>query len=131
MTIHIENTIREVIGFKLTQTSRSLNMKNLVCLMLLLSSSLSIAQIQEKGSIEFTPIIGYSTSYHIHSFLLGSSPVSGFQIGVYGDYFLNDRWSLRSGLLYQRMGAEKNDFPIVNNEYSEKTKYLTLPFVAL
>lgn len=58
---------------------------------------------------------------------MGSSSVPGVQFGVYGNYFFNDRWSFRSGLLYQRMGAEKIDFAIFNNEYSERTNYLTLP----
>jgi len=88
---------------------------------------LGISQIREKGDIELTPIVGYSASYHIHSTLLGALPISGVQFGVYGDYFLNDRWSVRSGLLYQKMGAEKIDLVIISNDYSEKTNYITLP----
>jgi hypothetical protein len=102
-------------------------MKNLLFFGLLLSSFLSIGQIREKGHIELSPIIGYSSSNHLQSFLFGSSPVSGIQIGIYGNYFLNNRWSLRTGLLYQKMGAGKIDFAIFSDEYSEKTDYLTLP----
>lgn len=101
-------------------------MKNIFSIGLLLSSFLSIGQIREKGNIELTPIIGYSSSCHIHSILLGSS-VSGIQFGIYGNYFFNDRWSLRSGLLYQKMGTDKINSTIFNNEYSERTNYLTMP----
>ncbi len=104
-------------------------MKNIFFLGLLLSSFLSFTQIREKGAIELTPIVGLSTSYHIHSALFGSSPVSDFQVGIYGNYFFNDRLSLRSGLLYQKMGSKKIDVAIFNNDYSEKTNYLTLPLV--
>lgn len=96
---------------------------------LLLSSFLGISQIREKGTIELTPIVGYSTSTHIHAVFFGSPSVSGIQLGVYGDYFLNDRWSLRTGLLYKRMGTEKIDFAIFKSDYSERTNYITLPLV--
>lgn len=39
------------------------------------------------------------------------------------DYFFNDRWSLRSGLLYQTMGTQFFG-------YEEKLNYLTLPINA-
>lgn len=102
-------------------------MKKLLCFGLLLSSFVSLSQIREKGTIELTPIVGYSTSSHIHAIYFGSSPVAGVQLGVYGNYFLNNRWSLRSGLLYQGMGTEKIYFAIFRSDYSERTKYITLP----
>ncbi|WGH75686.1 outer membrane beta-barrel protein [Tenacibaculum tangerinum] len=102
-------------------------MRSFLCIGLFFISSLSIGQIREKGTIELTPIIGYSASYHIHSFVFASPPVPGIQLGVYGNYFLNERWSLRSGLLYQKMGTEKIDFSILKDDYSEKTNYITLP----
>lgn len=88
---------------------------------------LGMSQIREKGDIEFAPIIGYSASYHLHSVVLSAPPISGFQFGLYGDYFLNDRWSIRSGLLYQHMGTEKIYFAFFNSDYSETTNYITLP----
>lgn len=102
-------------------------MKKLFCLGLLISSLLCIGQTRKKGDIELIPIIGYSASYQIHSFLFNSSAVSGLQLGIYGNYFFNNRWSLRSGLLYQKMGTNKVDFFIFYDEYSEKTNYLTIP----
>lgn len=102
-------------------------MKNLICFGLLISSLLCSSQTREKGNIELTPIIGYSASYQLGSLFFGSSSVSGIQLGVYGNYFFNDRWSLRTGLLYQKMGTNNIDISIFSNEYSERTNYITVP----
>lgn len=102
-------------------------MKYLICFGLLMSSLLCNSQTREKGNIELTPIVGYSASYQLGSFLFGSSSVSGIQLGIYGNYFFNNRWSLRSGLLYQKMGTNNVDFSIFTNEYSERTNYVTVP----
>lgn len=102
-------------------------MKYLIYFLLILSSLLCNGQARDKGNIELTPIIGYSASYQLDSFLFGSSSVSGIQLGIYGSYFFNDRWSLRTGLLYQKMGTNDVDFTIFINEYSERTKYITIP----
>ncbi len=92
-----------------------------------MNSLLCNCQTREKGNIELTPIIGYSASYQLDSFLFGASSVSGIQLGIYGNYFFSNRWSLRSGLLYQKMGTNNVDFSIFTNEYSERTNYVTVP----
>jgi len=102
-------------------------MKYLICFLLFMSSFLCNGQTREKGNIELTQIVGYSTSYQLDSFLFGSSSVSGIQLGIYGNYFFNNRWSLRTGLLYQKMGTNNVDFSIFTNEYSERTNYITVP----
>ncbi|MBL7558990.1 outer membrane beta-barrel protein [Olleya sp. YSTF-M6] len=102
-------------------------MKYLICFGLLMSSLLCSGQTREKGNIELTPIVGYSASYQLDSFLFGSSSVSGIQLGIYGNYFFNNRWSLRTGLLYQKMGTNNVDFSIFTNEYYERTNYITVP----
>ncbi len=102
-------------------------MKYLICFGLLMNSLLCNCQTREKGNIELTPIIGYSASYQLDSFLFGASSVSGIQLGIYGNYFFSNRWSLRSGLLYQKMGTNNVDFSIFTNEYSERTNYVTVP----
>lgn len=93
----------------------------------LLSCCLSMAQSEQKGTFELTPIVGYSASYQGGSFLFETSAVSNVQLGVYGNYFLNDRWSLRSGVLYQQMGSNNIDFPLFTSDYEERTSYLTVP----
>jgi len=44
-------------------------MKYLICFGLLMSSLLSNGQTREKGNIELTPIVGFSASYQLDSFL--------------------------------------------------------------
>jgi len=102
-------------------------MKYLICFGLLINSLLCNSQTREKGKIELTPIIGYSASFQLGSLLFGSSSVSGTQFGIYGNYFFNNNWSLRTGLLYQQMGTNNIEVSIFTNEYSERTNYITVP----
>ncbi|PJX24605.1 hypothetical protein CAP47_03740 [Psychroflexus sp. S27] len=102
-------------------------LKYIICIGVLLSGLICSSQTRDKANIEISPIIGYSSSYQLHSFVFGSSSVSGLQLGVYGNYFLNNRWSLRTGLLYQKMGTNKVDFFIFTDEYSERINYITVP----
>src|SRR5690554_6382007 len=102
-------------------------MKYLICFGLLISSLLCNGQTREKGNIELTPIVGYSTSYQLDYVLFGSSAVSAIRIGIYGNYFLNNRWSLRTGVLYQKMGTNDVYFAIFSSIYSQRTIYITVP----
>ncbi|WCO03029.1 porin family protein [Psychroserpens ponticola] len=78
------------------------------------------AQERDKGVIEIIPYLGYS------SFFLNGDEVeqldsrASLSFGVKGDYYFNDRWSLRSGLTYDAMGASvpKSDL---------KLDYLNIP----
>ncbi len=82
------------------------------------------AQTREKGAIELTPQIGYSSSnYYGGDAGTLNEPISGVAFGVTGDYFFNDRWSLRSGLLFQTMGTEVSGF-------EDKLSYITFPLNA-
>jgi hypothetical protein len=77
------------------------------------------AQNREKGTTELTPFIGYSSSNYYGEDINNSS-LGAVAFGVDADYFFNDRWSLRSGLLYQTMGT-------TFRSYEEKVNYLTIP----
>ena len=79
------------------------------------------AQSREKGAIELIPQIGYSSANYYGEESLDSNTLSGVSFGVGADYFFNDRWSLRSGLHYQTMGAKGS------GGYEEKLNYITLP----
>ena len=79
------------------------------------------AQSREKGTIEIIPQIGYATAnYYGDAVQSGNSTLSSVTYGVGGDYFFNDRWSLRTGLLFQTMGTS-----ILSIE--EKLSYMTIP----
>lgn len=75
-----------------------------------------------KGDITLAPQIGLNLStytsdatYDLRISLAG---------GVIGEYYFSDRWSLRSGLLYDAMGAE-DDFDNI-----DKLNYLNIPLQA-
>ena len=86
-----------------------------------------IGQAQnEKGTFELTPIIGFASSNYTSSKKLSNDPITSTDFGSYADYYFNNRWSIRSGFLFQTMGSEYRDGII----YTEKLKYLTLPINA-
>ena len=87
----------------------------------LLTLSFMNAQTRAKGTIELTPQIGYSTAnYYGDNAYSNTSSLSSVTYGIGADYFFTDRWSLRSGLLYQTMGAQGSGI-------KEKLNYLTIP----
>jgi hypothetical protein len=81
------------------------------------------AQEREKGDIELAPHIGYSSYFLNGDNVNDFSSISSINYGVNADYFFNNRWSLRSGLLSQTMGAE--DF---SGEL--KLNYISIPLNA-
>lgn len=99
-------------------------MKKIVTLFLSVSAFLSFSQSRDKGTIELSPVIGYSQSM---VYIFTSEPVDGINIGSNVDYYFNENWSLRSGLFYQTMGSNEVNFLIFSDKYSEKLKYLTIP----
>ena len=78
---------------------------------------------QSKGDVSIAPQLGinltnyFSTDY---SYDLRVAP----SVGVIGDYYFGNRWSFRTGLLYDPMGV-KDDYG-----YTDKLSYITLPLNA-
>lgn len=67
------------------------------------------AQKRSSGDIELIPYVGYKQSFFNGGGLLESlEQLTSTRFGVNGDYYFNDRWSLRSGLNYDVMGAKGN-----------------------
>lgn len=80
-------------------------------------------KFKEKGTIEITPKIG-SSSFSEYDDNDSTDSNSGVEFGATIDYYFNDRWSLRSGLVFDKMGAEyKND----GIYYEDKLNYLSIP----
>jgi len=106
-------------------------MKNFIFLTIFFTGFFGFSQNREKGTIELTPIVGYSSSNYYSSEDLSNSGINSVDFGVNADYYFNDRWSLRSGLLYQTMGSEYSGFD--GNQiitFEDKIKYLTIPMNA-
>lgn len=97
---------------------------NLLILSILLSAtSILSAQIHERGTVELVPNIGFSASDVYGDVDDDSDYRSDVQFGVVGDYYFNNRWSLRSGLSYFNMGTKIYEFEL-------KLSYLNIPINA-
>lgn len=97
-------------------------MKKILVLSSLMLGFLSFAQLREKGTTELIPTIGSASSnyYGTSIDMFYYSPISSVNIGVKGDYFYSSRWSLRSGILLQKMGSRYQG-------YSDELKYISVP----
>ena len=102
-------------------------MKNvLLTLVTLLTFGLTNAQVKEKGVIEITPKIGIS-SFSEFNEDDNTNSNSGVELGATVDFYFNDRWSLRSGLIANKMGG-KYDFE--GESFEDKLNYVTIPINA-
>ena len=105
-------------------------MKKFLSALITLISFVSVnAQSKEKGTIEITPKIGSSNFHQYYNgdrFEFNLDSNSGVAFGATADYYLNNRWSLRSGLVFNKMGFKYNFF--VARE--EKLNYLSIPLNA-
>jgi long-subunit fatty acid transport protein len=72
---------------------------------LMFTSATFFAQIRETGTIELIPFIGYSSSNLAGDYAEDFNERGAFNFGAIGDYYFNDRWSFRSGLNFNSMGA--------------------------
>lgn len=78
---------------------------NLLIVGLMFTSSVFFAQSREAGTIEIIPFIGYSSSNIAGDYTEDFDARSAFNFGAIGDYYFSERWSFRSGLAYNSMGA--------------------------
>jgi hypothetical protein len=69
-------------------------MKKFTLFLALCSLTLGFSQTRENGTLEVVPTIGTTLS----GTSLITSDRSSIRVAIIGDYYLSDRWSLRSGL---------------------------------
>jgi hypothetical protein len=93
----------------------------------------SNAQLKEKGVVEITPKIGYSTFGEVVKDGLNANgtkssgttdSTTGVSFGVTVDYYFNNRWSLRSGFSLDKMGSKTNAGSITGED---KLNYFSIP----
>ncbi|HQE35141.1 hypothetical protein C3L50_08800 [Flavobacterium alvei] len=101
-------------------------MKKLLLVLALVSMGYTNAQTRNKGTMEITPKIG-SSSFYENSEYDSSKYNSGVQFGVTADYYFNNRWSLRSGLIFDKMGGTNTD---AEDKYEDILNYLSIPINA-
>jgi hypothetical protein len=95
-------------------------MKKIIVMSTLFLGLVSYAQLREKGTTELIPTIGSASSIYYGETSLTSRSLSSVNLGVKADYFYTDRWSLRSGLLFQKMGSQYLG-------YIDELKYISVP----
>ncbi|QMU66266.1 MAG: outer membrane beta-barrel protein [Flavobacteriaceae bacterium] len=109
-------------------------MFTITCGLILTSITLN-AQKRDSGTIELIPNIGYSRSFLSGDEVDGLDSRDALQFGVIGDYYFNDRWSIRSGLSYFSMGASVSGSelqPVLGSELRLDLQlgYLNIPINA-
>lgn len=103
-------------------------MKKILVVLALASFSFANSQVKEKGVIEITPKIGTSSfSEYNNEDEDSTKSNSGIEFGATTDYYFNDRWSLRSGLMFDKMGGV---YYMDNDRYEDKLNYLSIPINA-
>lgn len=100
--------------------------KLLLSLVALAAFGFANAQIKEKGTIEITPKIGTSSFTEYTDKDTGKYN-SGVEFGATVDYYFNNRWSLRSGLISDKMGTRNYD---AGDVYEDELNYLSIPINA-
>lgn len=80
-------------------------MKKILLASAMLFSAYGFSQLREKGTIEVTPLIGYASSTFTGDNVENAKTLSSINFGVNADYYFNNRWGIRSGVLLQNMGA--------------------------
>lgn len=99
-------------------------------LIALLFSCASHAQIREKGEIEVSPFIGYSVANYYGDVGVLNESVENPYFGINGDFYLNDRWSIRTGIEYQSMGSQGYTFFYMPEHFKEKLDFISVPLHA-
>jgi len=74
----------------------------------LLASFVANAQVREKGAVEISPFAGFATSKHYGDFVSDNKSLISATFGVDADFYFNNRWSIKIGAQYQRLGARIN-----------------------
>ncbi|WP_426430237.1 porin family protein [Winogradskyella sp. HB-48] len=81
----------------------------------------------DSGDFTLAPQVGLNLSNYTSSENLNNRIRTAFNFGVVGEYYLNDRWSLRSGLFYDSKGTKIKES---GEEYIDKLNYLAVPIHA-
>ncbi len=106
------------------------------------ASSAVNAQIRERNDIEIAPFIGINSSNYYGDVSLNNSNKALYTpvFGVTADFYMNNRWSLRTGLEYQTIGSSVYTSELINNPQdnyyyryfyeSEKLNFVAIPIHA-
>ena len=85
-------------------------------------------QQRVKGDVELTPFVSLQIASLSDTFFYTSSRISG-TFGIRADYYFNDRWSLRSGIHYDKFGSIEDETFIFTSD-KLFVDYLSIPLNA-
>jgi opacity protein-like surface antigen len=96
----------------------------LLIIIVLFFTAQSLAQTNQKNDFTIAPHVGATFSSFSSNEDIDFNIRTSLSLGAHLEYYLSDRWSLRSGLLYAPYGAE-DDFDNI-----DKLNYLAIPINA-
>lgn len=100
-------------------------MKKLFVSALMLMLATTYGQQREKGTFELTPILGAGVAnYYGEDVTSKNKSITRATYGIEFDYYTSQRWSLRSGFIFQNAGTQVNSVGI-NAE--DNLQYLIVP----
>lgn len=94
-------------------------------------SFIANAQVREKGDIEVSPFIGISTANYFGDVGMMNEATVNPYFGANIDFYLNNRWSVRTGIGYETMGSQGEYYGFYGFEsFKEKLDFISLPIHA-
>jgi hypothetical protein len=100
-------------------------MKKFIITAVLLISALGHSQQREEGTVELAPVLGIGfANYYGGDTTSANKSITRATFGATIDYYFNEIWSLRSGLVYQMYGTEVR---YQGNYGEDNLKYITIP----
>lgn len=88
------------------------------------------AQVREKGDIEIAPFVGYSAANYYGDIGFSNDAVENPYVGINAEYYLNNRWSLRTGVEYKMMGSSGYTDFFFNDRFEENLDFVSVPLHA-
>ena len=81
----------------------------------------------KSGDFTLAPQLGLNLSNYTSSENLNNKVRTAFNVGVIAEYYFNDRWSFRSGLVYDSKGTKITSS---GQDYIDKLNYVAIPLHA-
>lgn len=107
-------------------------MKKLIIASLLTIVTLNVFS-QQKGIFEIGLNTGYNGATVTAGSLVNTSSRNGINVGVSGDYYFSDRWSVKLKLIYDQKGWDRGyvrDLSGQNYTTDYRLDYMTVPVMA-
>jgi opacity protein-like surface antigen len=106
-------------------------MKSYLALFIVVCSS-STSFSQTKGKIELGALVGYSSSTVQQGKNTNSVSRGAMAVGITGDYYFSDRWSIKAKIRYDQKGWNRGfiSTPTGTSTTNFKLNYITIPLMA-